>query len=73
MFHDVLIHRRQQVITERQAFSRALTDLVRGDFQQGSFNKADFGGDALRRRFARIVSVAQLTKELKGVHCEAVA
>lgn len=28
---------------------------------------------ALRRRFARIVSVAQLTKELKGVHCEAVA
>jgi nicotinamidase-related amidase len=28
---------------------------------------------ALRRRFARITTVAQLTKELKGVHCEAVA
>jgi nicotinamidase-related amidase len=28
---------------------------------------------ALRRRFARIVSVAQITKELKGVHCGAVA
>ena len=28
---------------------------------------------ALRRRFARIVTVAQLTKELKGVHCGAVA
>jgi len=28
---------------------------------------------ALRRRFARIVSVAQLVKELKGVHCGAVA
>src|SRR5215471_16470090 len=28
---------------------------------------------ALRRRFARIVSVEQLTKELKGIHCEAVA
>ncbi len=28
---------------------------------------------ALRRRFARIVSVAQLTQELKGVSCEAVA
>ena len=28
---------------------------------------------ALRRRFARIVSVEQLTKELKGVHCGAVA
>jgi nicotinamidase-related amidase len=28
---------------------------------------------ALRRRFARIVTVAQLTTELKGVHCEAFA
>jgi nicotinamidase-related amidase len=28
---------------------------------------------ALRRRFARITTVAQLTKELKGVHCGAVA
>ncbi len=28
---------------------------------------------ALRRRFARIVSVAQITEELKGVHCGAVA
>jgi nicotinamidase-related amidase len=28
---------------------------------------------ALRRRFARIVTVAQLTKELKGVDCEAFA
>jgi nicotinamidase-related amidase len=28
---------------------------------------------ALRRRFARIATVAQLTKELKGVHCGAVA
>jgi len=28
---------------------------------------------ALRRRFARIVSVEQLAKELKGVHCGAVA
>jgi nicotinamidase-related amidase len=28
---------------------------------------------ALRRRFARIATVAQLTKELKGVHCQAVA
>ena len=28
---------------------------------------------ALRRRFARIVSVAQITRELKGVHCGAVA
>jgi nicotinamidase-related amidase len=27
----------------------------------------------LRRRFARIVSVAQLTKDLKGVHCGAAA
>ena len=28
---------------------------------------------ALRRRFARIATLAQLTKELKGVHCGAVA
>jgi nicotinamidase-related amidase len=28
---------------------------------------------ALRRRFARITTIAQLTAELKGVHCEAVA
>lgn len=28
---------------------------------------------ALRRRFARIVTVVQLTKELKGVHCGVVA
>jgi nicotinamidase-related amidase len=28
---------------------------------------------ALRRRFARITTVAQLTKELKGTHCGAVA
>ena len=28
---------------------------------------------ALRRRFARIVTVAQLTEELKGIHCGAVA
>jgi nicotinamidase-related amidase len=28
---------------------------------------------ALRRRFARITTVVQLTKELKGVHCGAVA
>jgi nicotinamidase-related amidase len=28
---------------------------------------------ALRRRFARIATVAQITKELKGVHCGAVA
>ena len=28
---------------------------------------------ALRRRFARITTVAQLTTELKGAHCEAVA
>lgn len=28
---------------------------------------------ALRRRFARIVSVAKITEELKGVHCGAVA
>jgi nicotinamidase-related amidase len=28
---------------------------------------------ALRRRFARIVSVAQLEKELKGIACEAAA
>jgi nicotinamidase-related amidase len=28
---------------------------------------------ALRRRFARIVTVAELANELKGVHCEAVA
>jgi nicotinamidase-related amidase len=28
---------------------------------------------ALRRRFARIVTVAQLTQELKAIHCEAVA
>jgi nicotinamidase-related amidase len=28
---------------------------------------------ALRRRFARITTIAQLTTELKGVHCEAVA
>jgi nicotinamidase-related amidase len=28
---------------------------------------------ALRRRFARIVTVGQLTQELKAIHCEAVA
>ena len=28
---------------------------------------------ALRRRFARIVTLAQLTQELKAIHCEAVA